>query len=144
MPPPAMTPGKVILVALTTVVIFAAGVVTGGLLVRDHSRPQSGVPFLGRVEIINRATQQLDLSPEQRQRIALLVRDSREQIADYFMILEPDVQQVFRTLREQIRSELSPAQRRQFEEILRRRSHRQNERRNEPVASATNAPAGPR
>ena len=114
---------KAILVALATVVIFAAGVVTGGLLVsKTRPRPSvtsGGLPFLGRVEAIGRAASQLDLSPDQRQRIADIVRNGRERMADYFMILEPDIQQVFREMRQQIHAELTSAQRAEFDELFR-------------------------
>jgi len=119
-----VSPSKTLLVALATVVIFAAGVITGGLLVRQTApRPTMGgaVPFLGRVETIHRSANQLDLTPDQRRRIGEIVRNSREQIADYFMILEPDIQQVFREMRQQIRSTLTASQREQFEELIRRR-----------------------
>ena len=122
-----VSPSKAILVALATVVIFAAGVVTGGLLVRQTApRPPvaGGIPFLGRVETINRTANQLDLTPDQRRRVAEIVRNSREQIADYFVILEPDIQQVFREMRQQIRSVLTPSQREEFEELVRKRMAR--------------------
>jgi Spy/CpxP family protein refolding chaperone len=131
---------KLSLVVLATVVIFAAGVLTGGLLVQQ-TRPRpplgGGVPFLGRVEAINQAAGQLDLSSEQRRRVAEMVRNSREQIADYFTILEPDIQHVFRDLRQQILAELTPPQREAFEENFRQRVSRgeRGERRmgNQPV-----------
>jgi Spy/CpxP family protein refolding chaperone len=132
---PQVSPSKTILVALATVVIFAAGVVTGGLLVR-HATPRppvgAGVPFLGRVETISRTANQLDLTPEQRRRIAEIVRNSREEIADYFMILEPDIQHVFREMRQQIRATLTPSQREEFEELVRKRLNRPGDRRPGP------------
>jgi Spy/CpxP family protein refolding chaperone len=119
-----VSPSKTILVALATVVIFAAGVITGGLIVRrttPHPPMPGGMPFLGRVETISRTANQLDLTPDQRRRVAEIVRNSREQIADYFMILEPDIQHVFREMRQQIRATLTPAQREEFEELVRKR-----------------------
>lgn len=138
-----MNTGKTILVAVATVVIFAAGVVTGGLLVHKTKprQPTGGIPFLGRVEAISRTANQLDLTPDQRRRITDIVRSSREQIADYFVILEPDVQQVFRQMRQQIHAELTPQQREEFEEILRKRQHRQPDRR--PGELQKQPPSGP-
>jgi len=123
---------KAIYVALATVVIFAAGVVTGGLLVNKiQPRPPPGarVPFLGRVEAISRITEQLELAPDQRRRVSEILRNSREQIADYFLILEPDIQHVFREMRQQIQKELTGAQRAEFEKLLRQRQQRNLERR---------------
>jgi Spy/CpxP family protein refolding chaperone len=122
--------GKVTLVVLATVVIFAAGVLTGGLLVRRPPRVEMAQPFWNRFEMTRRAVDHLpDVTPEQRQRIDDIIRDNRELIADYFRILEPDVQQIFRRMREGIREELTPDQRRRFEELARNRLPRIGDRR---------------
>src|SRR5262245_54873054 len=64
---------RISLVVLATVVIFAAGVVTGGLLVRKTTRTQAGAvaqPFWGRFETVRRAVDEMDrrgrLMPDQR------------------------------------------------------------------------------
>jgi uncharacterized membrane protein len=121
-----MKTSRVILVVLATLVIFAAGVVTGSLITRKNVRPpMMGQPLWGRFEMVRRAVEELDrrgqLSGEQRQRIDVILRNHQDLIADYFSILEPDVQDVFQKLRESVRQELSPEQRRQFEELSRRR-----------------------
>jgi hypothetical protein len=122
--------GKVSLVVLATVVIFATGVVTGGLLVRGTSKIEVAQPFWNRFEMTRRAVDHLkDLTPEQRGRIDGIIRDNQELIADYFRILEPDVQQVFRRMREGIRGELTPEQHRRFEELSRNRLPRSGDRR---------------
>lgn len=127
-----MKPSRVILVVLATLVIFAAGVVTGSLVTRKTARPLITQPMWGRFEMIRRAVGEMDrrgqLTPEQHQRIDLIIRDHQELIADYFSILEPDVQDVFKKLRDSIREELNPEQRRQFEELSRRRMGRPNDR----------------
>lgn len=137
--------GKVSLVVLATVVIFAAGVVTGGLLVRRTARVEVAQPFWNRFEMTRRAVDHLrDLTPEQRSRIDDIIRGNQELIADYFRILEPDVQQVFRRMREGIREELSPEQRRRFEELSRNRLPRIGERRpNQPGQSGPEGSARP-
>ncbi len=135
-----------ILVALAAVVIFAAGVITGGLLVnqtRPHAISPGGVPFLGRVEAISRAVSQLNLSAEQKRRVTEILRNGREQIADCFMILEPDIQQVFRDMRRQVQAELSPAQRNEFEELLRKRQQRPFDRRSPADATTNGASPAP-
>lgn len=123
-----MKPSRVILVVLATLVIFAAGVVTGSFVTRKNARPLITQPMWGRFEMIRRAVGEMErrgqLTPEQHQRIDLIMRDHQELIADYFSILEPDVQEVFKKLRESIREELSPEQRRQFDELSRRRMGR--------------------
>ena len=123
--------GKIILVVLATMVIFATGVVTGGILVRTAARPaapSSPAVAFHRFEVARRAVNQVDLTPEQRARIERVIRESQERIADYFQILEPDITDAFRQLRENIRAELTPEQRRQFDEHM-QRLRRINERR---------------
>jgi Spy/CpxP family protein refolding chaperone len=81
--------------------------------------------FPARFEALRRVTDQLrDLTPEQRQRIDAIIRDGRERIADVFELLEPDIQEVFRKMREDIRSELTPAQKQRMEELMRQRLRR--------------------
>ncbi len=110
---------------LATVVIFAAGVVTGSLITRKTTRFQIAQPFWGRFEMTRRAVDDMgrrgQLTPEQHIRLDEIIRDHQELIADYFNILEPDVQQVFRKMRENIREELTAEQRKQFEELSRKR-----------------------
>ena len=109
---------QVILVALATVVIFATGVLTGGLLVKKTTIAQAPVqsPFWNRFEMTRRAVGAMpELRPEQRMKIHQIIREKQELIADYFRILEPDVQQVFRQMRESIRAEMTPDQHRRFD-----------------------------
>ncbi len=130
-----VNPSRLILVVLATVVIFAAGVVTGSLITRKTTRFQIAQPFWGRFEMTRRAVDELgrrgDLTPEQHLRLDAIIRDHQELIADYFNILEPDVQQVFRKMRESIRGELTPEQRKQFEELARKRVGRGGDKRSE-------------
>ena len=132
------------LVVLATVVIFAAGVVTGSLVTRKAARSPMSQPFWGRFEMTRRAVDELgrrgELTPEQHLRLEEIIRDHQELIADYFNILEPDVQQLFRKMREDIRAELSPEQRRQFEEMARRRFNRSGDRRTEEFQRGPNSP----
>src|SRR5882724_5169447 len=62
--------GRLNLVVLATVVIFAAGVVTGSLIVKKTSQPPITQPFWGRFEMMRRAVDELDrqseLNPRQR------------------------------------------------------------------------------
>lgn len=136
------------LVVLATVVIFAAGVVTGSLVTRKTSRVPMGQPFWARLEMTRRSVDELarrgELTPEQHLRLEEIIRDHQELIADYFSILEPDVQQLFRKMRDDIREELSPEQRRKFEELSRRRMGRMGERRSEDFQRGPNPEMRPR
>jgi len=127
---------RVSLVVLATLVIFAAGVVTGVLLVPQTVRRPPHQMFPARFEALRRVTDQLrDLTPEQRQRIDAIIRDGRERIADVFELLEPDIQEVFRKMREDIRSELTPAQKLRMEELMRQRLRRAEGGRKFPPSS---------
>ena len=119
-----MSFGKVILIVLATVVIFATGAVTGGFLMqRPPTAGQVAQPFWNRFEMTRRAVELMpDLAPERRARIDRIIRDHQELIADYFRILEPDVQQVFRKMRDSIREELTPDQQKRFEELAKKRA----------------------
>jgi hypothetical protein len=73
--------GRLNLVVLATVVIFAAGVVTGSLIVKKTSRPPIAQPFWGRFEVTRRAIDELDrqgdLTPKQRARIDHIIQDNQ-------------------------------------------------------------------
>ncbi|HXJ61693.1 MAG TPA: hypothetical protein VNU68_34055 [Verrucomicrobiae bacterium] len=124
-----MSTRRVILVVLATLVIFAAGVMTGGLLVRQTTRSVAPPPahqmFPARFEALRRVTDQLQgLTPDQRAQIDRIIRDGRERIADFFVLFEPDIQDVFRQMREDIRGQLTPEQRQRMEELMRQRPRR--------------------
>jgi len=140
--------GKIILVVLATVVIFAAGVVTGGILVKQTIKPPTSPQIaFHRFESARRAAQLVNLTPEQTARIEHIIRDSQDRIADYFQILEPDIQDVFRQMRENIRAELTPEQRKAFEERMqrfRKLSERNPPRANPPIRPRPGELPGPR
>lgn len=114
---------KVILVVLATLVIFAAGVITGGVLVKKTSpelprNQQSAAYFPGRFDQVRRAINDVELKPEQRLKVDQIIRNSQEEIADYFLILAPDFQTVFTRMRDNIFAQLDAEQRRQFESLM--------------------------
>lgn len=129
---------RLILVVLATVVIFGAGVVTGGFLSRHLQTspvPSPPQPFVNRFDMVRRALEEVpDLTPEQRTRIHRIIRENQELMAEYFRILQPDTQQVFRSMREGIRAQLSVAQRKRFEEAMRNRFGPGANRRPQPPA----------
>jgi Spy/CpxP family protein refolding chaperone len=109
-------PRHVIYAVLATLVIFASGVVTGGLLVRNVL-PQRPVPTPGpgwqmaRLDQFQRAVNQLDLTPEQRMKVVRIARERQEYIADMIRILEPDLPALFVRMRQEIDQVLTPEQR---------------------------------
>ena len=125
-----MSAWKPILAAL---VIFAAGVVTGGLTVglrrppagprwatsgQDVPRPWLTQRLAGQQgDLFRRMERQLDLTPEQRQRIEAIVKESQERIRTLAEDLAPQTRGELRRMREKIREELTPEQRRKFEKL---------------------------
>lgn len=149
-------------VILATIVIYGAGVMTGGLLVSHVDRPHSRNPrhpetpttstnsvsqtnSQGQVtskparppEILNRQfLQQLDeelhLTPEQREAIQKVITDGQNLM--HKTILDA---------RLEIREQLTPEQRTQFDELVKRPPPRRplNSTNTPPVLPLTNAPA---
>jgi Spy/CpxP family protein refolding chaperone len=84
--------------------------------------------FPARFEALRRVTDQLQgLTPEQRGEIERILRDGRERIADFFVLFEPDIQDVFRQMREDIHAQLTPEQRQRMEDLMRQRLRRTEE-----------------
>ena len=138
---------KIVAAAL---LIFAAGVVTGGVTAGAAVRtsrwsvsgttksspadPKPSVPRAGglkpsgpanvvqRIEVFRRAGNQLDLDAAQRAHIDQLLAESSERVRALWSPVAPKFQQEFRELRRQIAAELSPGQRERFEALIDRRS----------------------
>lgn len=121
-------------IILATVVIFGAGVMTGGLLVNyverghpgDH-RPPAGnhdsdlpMPHSG---MLNKSfAQQLDdalhLTPEQRKAIEKIIADGQQRNHDLWKLASPQFRAVMQDTHQKIREQLNPDQRKQFEKLL--------------------------
>ncbi len=115
-----MKPRHVILTVLATVVIFAAGVVTGGLLVRKVHPPlpppQPGWP-MARFDQFQRAVNTLNLQPEQRRKIHGIIRERQAYVADMMRLIEPDLPGLFAKLRDDIKQELTADQQRNLDQL---------------------------
>ena len=145
-------------VILATVVIFGAGVVTGGLLVSHSDRaklrqlrgylaaaqPAHWTPPLRefprraekelqlsleqrRMDFLLNATRELKLSPEQRERIERLVRESQENTRKLWEQVGPQMRKELAEVKEKIREDLTPPQRKRFEELMKRQQVRRPE-----------------
>ena len=149
-------------VILATVVIFGAGVLTGGLLVDyvSHShqkavrRPQANVvarpqtnnpappvaqdfpmPRVAREmgkQFVQQLNDTLRLSPEQRGKIEKIIAAGQEQNREIWTNIAPKMRAVMEEVNQQIREELTPEQVKPFEEMLKHPPRK---------ASGTNAPA---
>ena len=121
---------KVILAAL---VIFSAGAITGGLVIKLTSPiprtppPRSGqFPAVGhpRPDFLGRMQRELNLTAIQRQHIEQLLRGSQDHIKQLYDTIAPPVREEHLHVREQIKSELTPEQRNKFEEVFKPRGSR--------------------
>ena len=130
-----MTAWKIILAA---VVIFGAGVLTGGLLVghvkdkwpgraEAHSREANSrppeVPLPRQAdrlskEFVRRLNDSLQLNPAQREAIAKIVADGQERNHVIWTNAAPQMRKVMQEVDQQIRAELTPEQVKQFEELM--------------------------
>ena len=124
-----MSPWKVI---LATIVIFAAGVITGGVLVNRVQRPERPgplppfarpqpdmvpTPWFARREFLDRMDRQLNLSREQYDRIAKILQDSQQRTHKIVGRVSPEIQDELRHVRREIRTELTPEQAKKFDEL---------------------------
>ena len=149
-----MSIGKVILVVLATLVIFSTGLVTGLMVMKQLPKPAmapAGPPVppaaFGMQQFLDRIQGELDLTPEQHEHIAGILRESQERARGM-------ARGEFGKVREQIRAELKPGQREKFEQLLRQRQRRMQEMRsqenrpgfrpNGPAPDASLSPEGPR
>ncbi len=164
-------------VILATVVIFAAGVMTGGLLVNcvQHTRPKNSkrpetaffatnsipktnspnlsraaefpklrLPEMWGKEFVGRLNDTLQLAPEQRDKIEKIIADGQEQDRVIWTNNAAQMRKVLQDARQQIREQLTPDQRKQFEDLMkhppRRPSGATNAPANFPPPAATNTP----
>jgi hypothetical protein len=136
-------------VILATVVIFVAGVVTGGLLVHYSSQSQavqkvsenvhpasiqntnSGhefklpPPLMGplRKDFVDRLQHELKISAGQRERIEKIIGEGQEQARIIWEEIAPDMHQTIVDTKDKVRAELTPEQRIRFEELFKPRPH---------------------
>lgn len=129
-------------VILATIVIFGAGVITGGLLVNHvqhpfHPRiddlPQPLRPEMFNKQFVKQLNDKLQLSKQQSEQIQKIIAQGQENIHDLWKIIGPQYQSDLRDTREQIKEVLSPEQRKQFELLMKQQRQLRH-------PNATNAP----
>ncbi len=132
-------------VILATVVIFGAGVGTGGLLVHHvdqarHVRPQHGgfAPRAGqppfspgglRLELLRRMQRELNLTPQQNERIDAILRQAQERTRKIMEPVRPQLQDEVKKVQQAFRDVLTPEQQARFQEALQKQ---QQQRGREP------------
>lgn len=153
-------------IVLASLLIFAAGVLTGGITTGAAIRAAKGLPERGtqtaspkppspalgkaatnrlpaslfavqRIETFRRACNQVGIDPAQRSRIESLTTDSTERLRALWAPVAPRLQQEVRELRKHIAAELTPEQRVRFDALLEKRAQPA------PAIVQTNAPVLP-
>jgi Spy/CpxP family protein refolding chaperone len=123
---------KVILAAL---VIFGSGVITGGLLVKNtlpqktsikRKEPNAPTPWIAqRLEFHKRIEKELDLQPEQKQKIEQVFRESQDRMKPLWEKISPQLHEEIARVQDEIRTQLSPEQGKKFDELLKARPRKQ-------------------
>lgn len=131
-------------VIFATVVIFGAGVVTGGLLVKYSVQPPSRPARQGgvannriqpisagglRIEFLRRIERDLDLSPEQREQVNKILAASQERSRKIMEPVTPKIREELQQTKEQFRAVLNPPQKVRFDELLKQQQQQQQRQR---------------
>jgi Spy/CpxP family protein refolding chaperone len=127
-------------VILATMVIFGTGVVTGGLLVHYSEGVQAPRPprvpgmkgpgqlpnaGLVRLDFLRRAGRDLQLTPEQRERLDKIIKESQERTRK---VMSPYLREELQRTRAEFREVLTPEQRPKFDELLKHQQQQQQQR----------------
>jgi Spy/CpxP family protein refolding chaperone len=123
-------------VILATLVIFVAGVITGGLLVAhsEHLRPRRPLhptnahptqPMSAggvKLDFLRRIQRELDLTAEQQARVDQIISQGQERARG---LMRDEVQKT----KEEFREALTPEQRTRFDELLKQQQRARDQRR---------------
>lgn len=139
-------------VILATMVIFAAGVVTGGMLSwrlqhnylmprqRPGYRPAQPLSPGGlRLDFLRRAQRELDLTPQQRERIDKLLKEGQERSRKLMEPVTPQLREELGRIKQEFLQVLTPEQRERFDGLIKKQPHPREQRR-QPQAASTNRP----
>ena len=126
-------------VIFATIVIFGAGVFSGGLLVNYVQRPHPGNhrqqpppvsprepmdtaprPEVLKTNFVQRLDESLQLSPEQKGEIEQIVAEGQERNRQLWQQIAPQARGIAQDTRQRIRAVLTDGQKKQFEEMFRR------------------------
>ena len=142
-------------VILATLVIFTAGMLTGGVMIRQFAkRPSPPPPFqpmVLRKEFLGRMDRELALTRQQRERIEKIMTESQERTRLLWELVGPEMRDEVMHVREDIREELRPEQHAKFEELMKQRPRRpmgpeprpQRNTKGPPLPGQSNFPAKP-
>ena len=125
---------KIWKVILATLVIFSAGLLAGGLVVKSFQPPVQPVRQTNAVPerwmqrmLLERMKAELSLTADQKQHIEKIFADSQGRMSELWDIINPEIQTELREVREKIRAELKPEQSEKFEQLLKRPPQRRSD-----------------
>jgi hypothetical protein len=131
-------------VIFATVVIFGAGVVTGGLLVkysvqtppRPHGQANRAVQPISaggiRIEFLRRAERDLNLTSDQREQVDKILAASQERSKKIMEPVQPKIREELQQTREQFRAILNPEQKIRFDELLKQQQQQRQREQHRP------------
>jgi hypothetical protein len=138
-------------VIFATMIIFGAGVVTGGLLVRHTTivpptkAPRAGggtngwrpvystmAPALTRVEFLRRAERELNLTHEQKEQADKIISASQERTRKLLEPISPQIREELQQTKEQFRALLNSDQQTRFDQLLKQQGHPRESRHSNP------------
>jgi hypothetical protein len=121
-------------VILATIVIYGAGVITGGLLIghlgspapqaTQHPPPGPARPGqrisagVMRIEFLRRIEKDLNLSAQQKQRVDAILSDGQERTRLIMEPFAPQIRQELNKTLDDFRAALTPPQQTRFDELL--------------------------
>jgi Spy/CpxP family protein refolding chaperone len=89
-----------------------------------------------RFEFLHRAQRELDLTPEQRERIDKLLKESQERTRKIMEPIAPEFHAELQRTKEEFRAVLTPDQQKRFDDLI--KLHRPHQR-SQPTITQTNA-----
>jgi Spy/CpxP family protein refolding chaperone len=118
-------------------VIFGAGVITGGLLVRQTvlvpppRLPHAGAvnrsvptaPGFTRVEFLRRAERELNLTPAQREQTDKIIAASQDRTKKIMEPVTPKIRDELQQTKDEFRALLTSEQQAKFDEMLKKQAH---------------------
>jgi len=140
-------------IILATIVIFAAGVFTGGFLVNciDHSHhahhrpeihaevsPLPEPPLVRQMnkDFLKKLDDKLQLSPEQHSKIEKIIATGQDRNHELWTNVAPKMRAVMMDVNHQIKEQLSADQQKDFEELLKQFHPPRKQNTNVPAVSA--------
>jgi hypothetical protein len=125
-------------VIFATMVIFGAGVMTGGLVVRHAAIVQAPAPPHGptanrtappgslgglKVEFLRRAGRDLNLTIGQKEEVDRIISASQERTRKIMEPVAPKIREELKQTKAQFRAILTPEQQEQFDQLLKQQQH---------------------